>query len=297
MTRDTRRSEWAHQWAVGAFLKLSDCGGERANQIVRSVAVVVRAIHLQREAGGWVSCDWWRAKLLLVVVVSIWWNLQWSFQVTGAERLQGNGELLPGGVQIVLHHLPTNHRHDPHHDKNTISILVTTLCVFVYLCPVDQLPLSIICFFKELQERIRLPKRVLKKKNTMWCNLNTQLVCLRPLCSQRCFFKDQNLGPSQNSQDVWTNLLVKVFSLQLQHNGSIVFDLFCCDLNKTHTTYVDVFAFKRELKKKKKEQERVCTYSYGSFSCRFVFLQLQRPGHSFTGDNLKTERIFPSLLL
>lgn len=131
MTRDTRRSEWAHQWAVGAFLKLSDCGGERANQIVRSVAVVVRAIHLQREAaaGGWVSCDWRRAKLLLVVVVSIWWNLQWSFQVTGAERLQGNGELLPGGVQIVLHHLPTNHRHDPHHDKNTISILVTTLCV------------------------------------------------------------------------------------------------------------------------------------------------------------------------
>lgn len=136
-TRDTRRSEWAHQWAVAAFLKLSDCGGERANQIVRSVAVVVRAIHLQREAGGgWVSCDWWRAKLLLVVVVSSWWNLQWSFQVTGAERLQGNGELLPGGVQIVLHHLPTNHRHDPHHDKNIISILVTTLltvCVCVPL--------------------------------------------------------------------------------------------------------------------------------------------------------------------
>lgn len=128
MTRDTRRSERAHQWAVGAFLKLSDGGGERANQIVRSVAVVVRAIHLQREAGG-VSCDWWRAKLLLVVAVSSWWNLQWSFQVTGAERLQRNGELLPGGVQIVLHHLPTNHWHEPHHDKNTISILVTTLCV------------------------------------------------------------------------------------------------------------------------------------------------------------------------
>lgn len=80
-------------------------------------------------AGGWVSCDWWRAKLLLVVAVSSWWNLQWSFQVTGAERLQRNGELLPGGVQIVLHHLPTNHWHEPHHDKNTISILVTTLCV------------------------------------------------------------------------------------------------------------------------------------------------------------------------
>lgn len=74
-------------------------------------------------------------------------------------------------------------------------------------------------------------------------------MCLRPLCSQRCFFKDQNLGPFQNSQDEWTNLLVKVFSLQLQHNGSIVLDLFRCDLNKTHTTYVDVFRLREKFKK------------------------------------------------
>lgn len=43
-------------------------------------------------------------------VASNWWNLQRSFKVTGAERLKRNTELLPGGIQIVLHHL---YKHKP----------------------------------------------------------------------------------------------------------------------------------------------------------------------------------------
>lgn len=52
-------------------------------------------------------------------------NLQRSVEVTGAERLERNSELLPGGTQIVLHHL---HTHLHHYHTVHITYITMTVC-------------------------------------------------------------------------------------------------------------------------------------------------------------------------
>lgn len=121
-----------YEWTHWCFLQLRHCGGEGTNQIMRSIAVMIRTIHLER-----------------------------SIQVTAAERLQRNGELLPAGAQIVLHHLQ-EHRNRPSSSSSSSTSHVRVYSC-VYLCSVNQLPLSTISLFKDLQERIRLSKRVLNR--------------------------------------------------------------------------------------------------------------------------------------
>lgn len=53
-----RLSVWAHRWTMACFLKLRDFSGKRTNQIVRSIAVMIRAIHLQKDER---SCDCYQA--------------------------------------------------------------------------------------------------------------------------------------------------------------------------------------------------------------------------------------------
>lgn len=48
-------------------------------------------------------------------------NLQRFVEVTGAKRLEGNGKLLPGGIQVVLHYLYTHTQN--HHFHNIIFIV------------------------------------------------------------------------------------------------------------------------------------------------------------------------------
>lgn len=78
--------QWAHRGTMSSFLQLRDFSGERTNQIMRSITVVIRAIHLQKEEE--ISCNCWRFYWLLWLKLdSDWWNLQWPVEVAAAERL------------------------------------------------------------------------------------------------------------------------------------------------------------------------------------------------------------------
>lgn len=89
---------------MSCLLKLRHLSGERTNEVVRSVAVVIVTVHLQRRELPWVN----NQVLVSHRNVFLRWNLERFFQVAGAEHLQRNRELLPGGTQVVLHHLHTH---------------------------------------------------------------------------------------------------------------------------------------------------------------------------------------------
>lgn len=66
---------WGHQWTMCCFLNLRHFSGERTNQIMRSITVIIMAIHLQEED---ILCDWWS--------VFIGCFKQWCLEVGGTFR-------------------------------------------------------------------------------------------------------------------------------------------------------------------------------------------------------------------
>lgn len=81
---------------MGCLLELRHFSGEGTNEVMRSVAVVVVTVHLQREG---VPGDY--SNISQVVYHRNGFessNLKRSFQVAGAERLERDSELLPGGT-------------------------------------------------------------------------------------------------------------------------------------------------------------------------------------------------------
>lgn len=101
--------------------------------------------------------------------------------------------------------------------------------VCVYLCSVDQLPLSIISLFKKLQEWIRLPKHILHRQNMFNFKKGNVDILIKPLRRRRKTHGNKE-GRWQGAVEL-SYLLVKVFSCHFQFNGSVVLNLLCCDLN------------------------------------------------------------------
>lgn len=70
--------QWAHRWTMCRFLQLRDFRGERTNQIMRSITVVIRAIHLQKEEISCNGCYDWRC-ILIGCFEWHWILISWTF--------------------------------------------------------------------------------------------------------------------------------------------------------------------------------------------------------------------------
>lgn len=154
------------------------------------------------------------------------------------------------------------------------------LCVCVYLCSVDQLPLSIVSFFEKLQEWIRLPKCVLKKRRDNM--LLSHYTCLSNFMSgkvrtSKVTFLSRFLASISNTM-ARLSFISSAVIYRHTHTQFLSFLHMDIDMHGCNMTCSSILMIR---------WHKLCTYSDGSFPCRFAFLQLQRSAQSFTGNYLK----------